>query len=319
MKLNNKAFSLVELLIVIVISSILLASLASIFVSQSKTYSKYSDIAEIQQAGKAVLDYMAREIRMAGAGLTDRDYAFKGGSTVATFAHISSINSSTGTDAIRIRGNFQGVFGIISTIGTSVQDDDTSMETVRLAYRERAKFSKGNYITVNDISRSEIRYIYASNTNTNSVSFNNGDGFTYDHKKGVFFNGIQELRYYVSSTGILYRNNFESNGNQPVLDNVEDLQFQYAMDVNNDGYIDGWVNNIGDTLTVNGVNYVTSLSMLKQVNIWLLVRGSVISDTVDTKTYVMGDKSYTPSTSVNKYKRMLFNTTVTIRNISKES
>lgn len=319
MKLNNKAFSLVELLIVIGVSSILLASLASIFVSQSKTYSKYSDIAEIQQAGKAVLDYIAREIRMAGAGLTDRDYTFKGGSTVATFAHISSINSSTGTDAIRIRGNFQGVFGIISTIGTSVQDDDPSMETVRLSYKERSKFSKGNYITVNDGAKSEIRFIDASNDNTNAVSFKSGDGFTNDHKKGIFFNGIQELRYYVGATGTLYRNNFETNGNQPILENVEDLQFQYAMDVNSDGYVDGWVNNIGDILTVNGVNYTTNLSMLKQVNIWLLVRGSVISDTPDTKAYVMGDKSYTPSSTASKYKRMLFNTTVTVRNIRKES
>jgi len=318
MRLNNsKAFSLVELIIVIGISSILLASLVSVFVSQSKTYSKFSDIGEVQQAGKAVLDYMAREIRMAGAGMIDKDYKFKNGNTVAVFPHISSINSSTSSDAIRIRGNFQGVFGIISsTVGGS----DPGDEAIKIKYRERANFSVGNYITINDRSISEIRKVDKVSSDKLTVSFADGDGLLAAHKNGVIFNGIQELRYYVDGTGTLRRNNFESNGNQPILENVESLQFQYGVDIDNDGIVDGWANYIGESITVNGVSYVTDISMVKQVKIWLLVRGTVPDENInDTQTYVMGDRSYQPPSNVRKYRRILFNTSVTLRNFRRES
>ena len=318
MRLNNsKAFSLVELIIVIGISSILLASLVSVFVSQSKTYSKFSDIGEVQQAGKAVLDYMAREIRMAGAGMIDKDYKFRNGDTVAVFPHISSINSSTSSDAIRIRGNFQGVFGIISsTAGGSAP----GVKDIEIKYRERANFSVGNYITINDRSISEIRKVTDVSSDKLTVSFADGDGLLSAHKNGVIFNGIQELRYYVDDTGTLRRNNFESNGNQPILENVESLQFQYGVDIDNDGIVDGWANYIGESITVNGVSYVTDISMVKQVKIWLLVRGTVPDENInDTQTYVMGDRSYQPPSNVRKYRRILFNTSVTLRNFRRES
>lgn len=314
---KSMGFSLVELLIVIGISSILLASLVSVFVSQSKTYSKFSDIGEVQQATKAVLDYLAREVRMAGGGLIDKDYKFKNGATTATFVHISSINSSTGPDAIRIRGNFQGVFGIISsTVGGS----DAGDEAIKVTYREKATFSKGNYITINDRSNAEIRLVNAVSSDKKTISFANGDGLQFAHKNGTIFNGIQELRYFIDSTGTLRRNNFELNGNQPILENVEELQLQYGMDINNDGIIDGWANYIGETINVSGVNYATNLTMLKQVNIWLLVRGTVPDEKInDTKTYVMGDRSYQPPSSLRKYRRVLFNTTITLRNFRRES
>lgn len=317
MKHNNRAFSLVELIIVIGISSILLASLVSVFVSQSKTYSKFSDIGEVQQAAKAVLDYMVREIRMAGAGLVDKDYKFKGGVSSVKFYQISSINSSSSSDAIRIRGNFQGVFGIISS---SVGGSDAGDEAIKVKYKERATFSKGNYITINDRSNAEIKFVNNVSSDKLTVSFANGDGLDYAHKNGTIFNGIQELRYYVDSTGTLRRNNFEYNGNQPILENVEILQFQYGMDINNDGIVDGWANYIGETINVGGVDYSTDITMLKQVSIWLLVRGSVPDENInDTKIYTLGDVSYQPPTNLRKYRRVLFNTTVTIRNLRRES
>ncbi len=316
MKIDNKGFSLVELLIVIGVSSILLASLASIFVSQSKTYSKFSDIGEVQQAAKAVLDYMAREIRMAGAGLIDKDYKFKGGISSRGFHHVSSINSSTGSDAIRIRGNFQGVYGIYSS---SVGPNDVGDESMKVVYRERAKFSVGNYITINDRDNSEIRKVTQVSSDKTTVSFANGDGLDYSHKVGTIFNGIQELRYYVDSQGTLRRNNFEANGNQPILENVESLQFQYGMDINNDGIVDGWANYIGETINVAGVDYVTDITMLRQINIWLLVRGSVLDENInDTKTYVMGDRSYQPPDNLKRYRRLLLNTSVALRNLRRE-
>lgn len=314
---NKSAFSLIELLIVIGVGSILIASLASIFVSQSKTYSKYSDIGEIEQSARGVLDYMAREIRMAGAGMLDKDYKFKGGVSISNFFNISSINSTTSSDAIRIRGNFQGVFGIISTTGGGTDIND---EAIKVSYKEKATFSAGNFITINDKNNSEIRKIINVSADKKTISFANGDGLDFPHKNGTIFNGIQELRYYVDSNGTLRRNNFEANGNQPILENVESLQFQYGIDVNNDGVIDGWVNYIGEPFNFNGVNISTTINMIKQVNILLLVRGTVPDENIyDTKIYKIADQSYQPPESLRRYRRILFNTTVTLRNSRAES
>ncbi len=314
---KNRGFSLVELIIVVGVASILIASLASVFVSQTKTYGKFSDIEEVRQAGRAVIEYMAREIRMAGAGMLDKDYRFKNGDNITAFWHVSSINSSTGPDAIRIKGNFQGVFGIIST---TVGGTDAEDEAIKVSYKEKSTFSVGNYITINDRDNSEIRYVNGVSSDKRTVSFKSGDGLNFAHKNGSIFNGIQILRYFIDSTGTLRRNNFEANGNQPILENVEELQFQYGVDVNNDGHVDGWVNNIGDTVNMAGVGYKTDLTMVKQINVWLLVRGRVPDDTInDTKTYVMGDRSYQPPTTLRKYRRELFNTTISLRNSRRES
>lgn len=315
--MNKKGFSLVELLIVMAVSGILIASLASVFVTQSRTYSIHSDIGETQYTAKAVLDYIAKEIRMVGAGLRDKNYYFKNGTT---FNVLSSINSDTGPDAIRIRGNFQGIYGNISSVlGTTIADDDPNKETITVAYKSNGKFSVGNYITIaGPGGNAEIRAIYqVAGTNKQNISFKNGDGLNYNHREGTMFNCIQDLRYYVDSTGTLRRNNFELNGNQPVLENVEDLQFQYGLDTNGDGYVDQWVNNVSD-----GTNKV---DQVKAIKIWLVVRGNVPDAKFnDTNSYFLGisstgmvavAKRYTPPPAVRNYRRLIFTTTVDLRNV----
>jgi type IV pilus assembly protein PilW len=315
--MNKKGFSLVELLIVMAVGGILIASLASVFVTQSRTYSIYSDIGEAQYTAKAVLDYMAKEIRMLGSGIRDKNYYFKNGTT---FTVLSSINSDTGTDALRIRGNFQGIYGNISSVlGTTIADDNPNRETITVAYKSSDRFSVGNYITIaGPGGNAEIRAIsQVAGTNKQSISFRNGDGLNYNHREGTMFNGIQDLRYFVDSSGTLRRNNFENNGNQPILENVEDLQFQYGLDTNGDGYVDQWVNNVSD-----GTNKV---DQVKAIKIWLVVRGNVPDNKFnDTRTYFLGisstgmvavAKRYTPPQALRNYRRLIFTTTVDLRNM----
>ncbi|MCX7770518.1 MAG: PilW family protein [Proteobacteria bacterium] len=314
--MDKRGFSLVELLIVMAVGGILIASLASVFVTQSRTYSIHSDIGETQYTAKAVLDYMAKEIRMLGSGLRDKNYYFKNG---RTFNVLSSINSDTGPDAIRIRGNFQGIYGNISSVlGTTIADDDPNRETITVAYKSRDRFSVGNYISIaGPGGNAEIRAInQVAGTNKQNISFRTGDGLNYNHREGTMFNGIQDLRYFVDSTGTLRRNNFENNGNQPILENVEDLQFQYGLDTNGDGYVDQWVNNVSD-----GTNKV---DQVKAIKIWLIVRGNVPDNKFnDRNNYFLGisstgmvavAKRYTPPTTLRNYRRVIFTTTVDLRN-----
>lgn len=68
--LNNdnsiRGFTLVELLIAMALALVILASLASTFVFQRKTYDVQQEISEMIQTARAAMDTMSREVRMAG-------------------------------------------------------------------------------------------------------------------------------------------------------------------------------------------------------------------------------------------------------------
>ena len=65
-KSKHSGFTLVELLIGIVVSLIILAGIYSVFQSQQVAFSNQEQINEMSQNIRAVLDLMAREVRLAG-------------------------------------------------------------------------------------------------------------------------------------------------------------------------------------------------------------------------------------------------------------
>jgi len=63
---SNRAFTIIELLVGILISAVLLAGLYSVFFSQQTAFSAQEQVAEMNQNIRAALDLMTREIRLAG-------------------------------------------------------------------------------------------------------------------------------------------------------------------------------------------------------------------------------------------------------------
>ncbi|MBW1781907.1 MAG: prepilin-type N-terminal cleavage/methylation domain-containing protein [Deltaproteobacteria bacterium] len=63
---GNNGFTLVELLIAMALAMVIIASLATTFVSQRKAYDVQEQILEMTQSARAAMDMMSREIRMAG-------------------------------------------------------------------------------------------------------------------------------------------------------------------------------------------------------------------------------------------------------------
>ena len=63
---RNKGFTIIELLIVLVISSILVAGLYKTFITQQKTYTVQDQVADMQQNVRVAMDIITRHVRMAG-------------------------------------------------------------------------------------------------------------------------------------------------------------------------------------------------------------------------------------------------------------
>ena len=65
-KHKTEAFTLIELMVAITIGMIVMASVATTFTSQTRTYSAQEQINQMEQNARGALDIMSREIKMAG-------------------------------------------------------------------------------------------------------------------------------------------------------------------------------------------------------------------------------------------------------------
>ncbi len=63
---TESGFSLIELITAIGISGIVLAAITATFISQSRSYDAQDQINGMQQAARAAMDMITREVRMAG-------------------------------------------------------------------------------------------------------------------------------------------------------------------------------------------------------------------------------------------------------------
>ena len=67
----ERGFSLIELMAAIAISGIVLGAITATFISQSRSYNAQEQINGMQQAARAAMDMITREVRMAGYDPTD--------------------------------------------------------------------------------------------------------------------------------------------------------------------------------------------------------------------------------------------------------
>lgn len=119
--MNKQAgFSLVEIMIALLIGLFLLGGILQIFSASQQTYRMQSNLARLQENGRFALDFLARDIRMAGYW----------GCLIGTNTDITGVDNNTGvitvdngTDSIAIKAAFT-VAPIVSC-GASVTTDPT--------------------------------------------------------------------------------------------------------------------------------------------------------------------------------------------------
>ncbi|MFH1217457.1 MAG: PilW family protein [Pseudomonadota bacterium] len=71
--IDKAGFTLVELMIVVFVSSLVMAAVVTVYIAQSRSYSEHDDIASIQQGLRGALSILSMEIRQAGCDPTESD------------------------------------------------------------------------------------------------------------------------------------------------------------------------------------------------------------------------------------------------------
>ena len=93
MRNNKKAFTLVEMLVALAVSSIIIAATYASYELIQKQYKRNIDIAEMHTSGRSIMQVLEREIRMAGYEFRDANGTMTYGSIVGGLAITDSGNA----------------------------------------------------------------------------------------------------------------------------------------------------------------------------------------------------------------------------------
>lgn len=123
--IRDRGFSLVELLVALVVASIVMAAIYSVYAALTRSYTTQNAAADVQQAVRATIDFMSEDIMMAGLTNPEEDYGGTDvGISVAGSTQISfnaDRNMDGDTDAA---DNFENI--TYALVGDQLQITDNS-------------------------------------------------------------------------------------------------------------------------------------------------------------------------------------------------
>jgi len=219
---RERGFTLIELLIAMALGLVVIASLASTFVIQQKTYNAQEQIAEMTQNGRAAMDMMTREIRMTGYGAPPTPNL----ATWITWVTSPTINNNpkivdgggSNPDEIYMVACFDGA---VTTLSAGVATGNTSLS---VADGSLFNTTKKKVISINGLENAVITGI-SGNTltiDTDPTTVGN-QGLENDYQSGNSVCSVKVISYSIVDN-TLKRNENLGAGRQPLAENIVDLQ-----------------------------------------------------------------------------------------------
>ena len=315
---NKSGFTLIELLIALVLSIVIVGAVYATFNSQQKSFSLTNQKMDMQQQGRAAMNFIMRDLRMAGCLVP-----------AAKALRVVNNNISSGTtpasDALTVlysNGAFDGL-SIVSASGAPPASVTVEVQSGG-SFASNSSYVNENIILVtSDESHSVIRKISgASGTGAQrtftlggldsylsgvSPAFDSSSDNSASYAGGNAY--ILTTRTYDVQSETLYindHNDTTSTGTpQPLAEGAEILQFDFNM---SDG------NTVSDPTSGS-----YTIDQVRAVRIYLLMKNNTKDpDYTDTATYQLGasNQPYTPgaSTILKPFRRRFLTSLVRLRN-----
>jgi len=342
-------FTLIELLIVSLVMLVIIGIALSIYVKGNKTAADQQQYTALQQDVRAAMYFVARDIRMAGLGLTGSQL---GGALEAT--DNENQGGPVAPDRIKILGNIETPFSLtIDTIGG--HGVDVYLENYSL---EQYPFADSYYVGKNILllpspNSTCVGAVLRTITSVDRGLLGLGESFKCLPNQGVNLpGGLQDIcadpeysggtvifadvhEFWLDVTGnapgltagqngyigggvggVLYLTNAGSH--LPLARNIENLQLQYNgnFDLDSTGALDGFAN-------WNGAWTAAQIASIRQVRIWVLGRTEdrfvSVSALPSRDTYLYRRPAIANSsaaTADDGRRRFLLDSTSNIRNMS---
>ena len=179
LRLNNKGFTLAELLVGLFVSGIVMTTILSAYYTQNKSYAVQDQLAAMVQNLRAAMDIMIREARMAGYDPTG---------TANAGIVVANPTSLTITEDMDGDGSITGDESITYSLADSDADGDNDLERNSNLIAENIDALDFVYLDENDASTttlSEIQSIQITMVaKTQKVDQGYHDTITYTNQGG---------------------------------------------------------------------------------------------------------------------------------------
>ena len=312
-----------EIMAAMVIFTIVLAAVFSTFLFQQQSYTNQSRVAEMQQNLRLGIEYLARDIRMAG-------YGIPAAVTLPT-SNPTGVILPSGTTTIRALFPVDNTARPDSVYILYLYDIDANQPATRLnaAMGSTATsisvdnvygFDNGTLILVKSTTAADLFQLTgpgSGNTLPHDAAGYNASGAHATWPTGgypvIADNSVKNvakarfIRYYIDNTTdpshpTLMVDRMTGQPPQPVADDIEDMQFQYGLDTTGtpDGIVDTWTDNPANT------------TQIRQVRIMLLARSRLPEKGWKETRPALGNR--TAGTTIDGYRRRIMDMVVDVRN-----
>lgn len=230
---ENRGFTLVEMMVALVISSLVIASTFLTYTLHHNTFTTETQITDMQYAGSTAMDIISKDIREAGFGVPDNPNI----NGQATSLDITDTGADAGPDEVVLLGAYR----MVGRLNGAVNPGAT---TFTIAYEAGAPTLDSGTLGFVSIDGLTYMDITAVAGNTITVSGTTPIDRYYPNNRCVYL--IENVGYFVDGS-TLYRSSptystandvdGDGYGDQPIADNVDDLQFS-EIDFDGDGVTD---------------------------------------------------------------------------------
>ncbi len=263
-------YTITEMLIAIVIGTLLITASAATYIAQNRSYTTQESITEVNTQSKIAHDLISNDIKTAGFGIPDDMNAdpINGITSV-----ITPLDSSFNADAITIVGGFRRI-GTLWPAGGSpgmACPDSIPMGTTQvsiiLSGTVGANTLDRSYLSFDGVDYAQVASCTMSGDNCSSGTItldrpltatypliDSNGGTNCDTGRPVYL--VEDVTYCIDNNSTLRRirrnadagtcNAIDTSDNEAIAENIEDLQFAYALDTDSDGMVDGAFINDGN-------------------------------------------------------------------------
>jgi len=308
---SDAGFSLIEVMSALVILAIAMTAVFATFISQQKSFTTQSRVAEMQQNLRQAVEYMSRDIRMAGYGIPDN--VIIPNNIIAT--GVTSIRSlypkdnTVGPDQIYILYLFDMDTNQRSTWNTALMASGAG--TVTVDNTDGFFPTTGELVIVTDGINAQL---FQSVSKT-ATALNFGGGVYQGTANNTYGLGpppstvakARFARYYIDNTTdpahpTLMVDRMGGAAAQPVADDIEDMQLTYGTDLNGNDVIDSgeW--------TPTPAN----LSQIRQVRLQFIARTRLPEAGWSETRPALGNRA--AGTTPDGYRRRTYDIVIDVRN-----
>ena len=246
---SEAGFSLIEVMSALVILAIALTAVFATFISQQKSFTVQNRVAEMQQNLRQAVEYISRDIRLAGYGIPD-NVAVPGTANPAGIASIRSlyaIDNTTGPDQIYILYMFDMDANQPPAVNTAAM---TGTGSVTADNTDGFLPAGGELVLITDGTTADL--FQTTLAGGGVLTFGTGaynTGHTKLYGLGPPPSTVSKarfVRYFIDNSTdsahptLMVDRNIPGQGAQPLADDIEDMQLTYGIDTNADGNIESW-------------------------------------------------------------------------------